>query len=173
MTALNRARREVAEPIRRSEWGTAAALAFSYGTNDAQKMTGVITLLLVAHGELASFTVPLWVKVLSAASLTVRTSLVGWRIVRTLGMGIVRLRPLDGLVSQASSASVIFAAAALGAPVSATHVVASSIVGVGAQQRWRHVRWAVVLEMGLAWVVTLAACAVLAGVFLPAWKALT
>ncbi len=173
VTALRRARREIEKPIRRAEWGTSAALAFSHGTNDAQKTMGVITLLLVAHGNLAHFAVPLWVKLLSAASLTLGTSLGGWRIVRTLGMRIVRLRPLDGLTSQASSASVIFAAAALGAPVSTTHVVASSIVGVGAQQRWRHVRWAVVREMGLAWVVTLPACAMLAGVLLPLWRAFT
>ena len=171
--ALRRARREIERPIRRSEWGTAAALAFSHGTNDAQKTMGIVTLLLVAHGELARFAVPLWVKLLAAASLTAGTSFGGWRIVRTLGMGIYPLRPLDGLVSQASSASVIFAAAAVGAPVSTTHVVASSIVGVGAQQRRRHVRWSVVREMGLAWVGTLPACAAIAAASLPVWKAFT
>jgi len=170
---LRRASREIERPIRRSEWGTAAALAFSHGTNDAQKTMGIVTLLLVAHGELTSFAVPLWVKLLAALSLTAGTSLGGWRIVRTLGRGIYPLQPLDGLVSQASSAGVIFAAAALGAPVSTTHVVASSIVGVGAQQRWRHVRWSVVREMGLAWVGTLPACALIAATVLPAWKAFT
>lgn len=172
-SALRRASREIDRPIRRSEWGTAAALAFSHGTNDAQKTMGIVTLLLVAHGDLARFAVPLWVKLLAAASLTAGTSFGGWRIVRTLGRGIYRLRPLDGLVSQASSAGVIFAAAALGAPVSTTHVVASSIVGVGAQQRWRHVRWSVVREMGLAWVGTLPACALIAAALLPVWKAFT
>jgi PiT family inorganic phosphate transporter len=171
--ALRRARREIERPIRRSEWGTAAALAFSHGTNDAQKTMGIVTLLLVAHGNLERFAVPLWVKLLAAVSLTAGTSFGGWRIVRTLGTGIYPLRPLDGLVSQASASGVIFSAAALGAPVSTTHVVASSIVGVGAQQRWRHVRWSVVREMGLAWVATLPACAALAAVSLPAWRAFT
>jgi PiT family inorganic phosphate transporter len=171
--ALQRARREIERPIRRSEWGTAAALAFSHGTNDAQKTMGVVTLLLVAHGNLERFEVPLWVKLLAAVSLTAGTSFGGWRIVRTLGMRIYPLRPLDGLVSQAGSAGVILSAAALGAPVSTTHVVASSIVGVGAQQRWRHVRWSVVREMGLAWVGTLPSCAALAAASLPVWKAFT
>jgi inorganic phosphate transporter, PiT family len=169
--ALRRARRELEQPIRHSEWATAGALAFSHGTNDAQKTMGVITLLLVAHGELSHFAVPLWVKLVAALSLTLGTSLGGWRIVRTLGMRIYRLHAIDGFVSQASSAGVILGAAALGAPVSTTHVVASSVVGVGAQQRWRHVRWRVVREMGLAWVVTLPVCALVAAAAVPAWKA--
>ncbi|MGZ8763712.1 MAG: anion permease, partial [Acidimicrobiia bacterium] len=170
--ALRRARREVERPIRRSEWGTAAALAFSHGTNDAQKTMGVITLLLLAQGELASFTVPLWVKLLTAASLTLGTSVGGWRIVRTIGRRIYPLRALDGLVSQGGSAGVILVSGALGAPVSTSQVVASSVAGVGAGQRWRHVRWVIVREMGIAWVVTLPASAALAAVALPAWRLL-
>jgi PiT family inorganic phosphate transporter len=134
------ARRRVDGPIRRSEWGTAAALAFSHGANDAQKTMGVFTLMLVATGHLGSFSVPLWVKLVAATALTAGTSLGGWRIVRTVGSGIYRIRPLDGLLSQGGSASVILAAAAVGAPVSTTQVVASSVAGVGASQRWRHVR---------------------------------
>lgn len=98
-----------------------------------------------------------------AVSLSTGTALGGWRIVRTLGRGIYRIRPLDGLVSQAASGLIVGGAAAFGAPVSTTHVVASSVVGVGAERRWRHVRWVVVREIGLAWVVTLPACAVLGG----------
>jgi PiT family inorganic phosphate transporter len=116
-------------------------------------------LALVAAGSIPSFVVPLWVKLTCAIALTVGTALGGWRIVRTLGRGIYRIRPLDGLMSQASSTLVIGGAAALGAPVSTTHVVASSVVGVGAERRWRHVRWAVVREIGLAWLVTLPATA--------------
>ncbi len=138
---------------------TSSALAFAHGTNDAQKTMGLITLALVATGSIPSFVVPLWVKLICAIALTVGTALGGWRIVRTLGRGIYRIRPLDGLMSQASSTLVIGGAAALGAPVSTTHVVASSVVGVGAERRWRHVRWPVVREIGLAWVVTLPACA--------------
>ncbi|GAB7005811.1 inorganic phosphate transporter [Nocardioides sp. AN3] len=159
--SLRRARRGVTRTILRGEWLTCAALSFAHGTNDAQKTMGVITLALVAGGSLPSFVVPLWVKVVCATALTVGTALGGWRIVRTVGRGIYRIRPLDGLVSQASGTVVIGGAAILGAPVSTTHVVASSVAGVGAGRRWRHVRWPVVGEIGLAWLVTLPACAVL------------
>jgi PiT family inorganic phosphate transporter len=147
-----------------------AALAFSHGANDAQKTMGVITLLLVATGNLAEFSVPLWVKFASATALTLGTSMGGWRIIRTIGSRIYRIRPLDGLVSQTSSAAIILGSAAVGGPVSTTHVVAASVVGVGAAQRRRHVRWAVVREMGLAWVVTLPSSALLAALALPAWR---
>jgi PiT family inorganic phosphate transporter len=93
--------------------------------------------------------------------MTVGTALGGWRIVRTVGRGIYRIRPLDGLASQGASTLVIGGAAALGAPVSTTHVVASSVVGVGAARRKGHVRWRVVREILLAWLVTLPSCAVL------------
>ena len=169
---LRRARRRVAGAARAGEWGTAAALAFSHGANDAQKTMGVITLLLVATGHLAIFAVPLWVKLTAAASLTVGTSLGGWRIVKTVGRGIYRLRPLDGLISQGGSAMVIFAAAMVGAPVSTTHVVSASVVGVGAGRRARRVRWAVVAEMASAWCVTLPAAALLAALMLPLWRLL-
>ncbi len=160
--ALRRAHRRVTRPILRGEWLTSAALAFSHGTNDAQKTMGVITLALVAAGALPSFEVPLWVKVVCAGAMTFGTALGGWRIVRTVGRGIYRIRPLEGLASQASSSLVIGGAAALGAPVSTTHVVASSVVGVGTARRRRHVRWRVVREILLAWVVTLPACAAIA-----------
>jgi len=171
--ALRRARQSVNTSIKHGEWGTAAALAFSHGANDAQKTMGVITLLLVATGHIAIFAVPLWVKLAAATSLTIGTSLGGWRIVRTIGSGIYRLRPLDGFVSQGSSAAVILSSAAVGAPVSTTHVVASSVVGIGTSQRRRHVRWGVVSEMGLAWLLTLPAAAILAAATLPLWRAIT
>lgn len=169
---LRRARRRVNTTIRHSEWGTAAALAFSHGANDAQKTMGVITLVLLATGHIAVFAVPLWVKLAAATALTIGTSLGGWRIVRTVGSGIYRLRPLDGLVSQGSSAAVILSSAAVGGPVSTTHVVASSVVGIGASQRRHHVRWGVVSEIGLAWLVTLPASALLGAAALPFWRAI-
>ena len=165
-----RARRGVERSVRRGEWVTASALAFSHGSNDAQKTMGVITLLLVSTGHLAVFAVPLWVKLASGAAITIGTSIGGWRIVRTLGTGIYRIRPLDGFISQGGSATVILGAAALGGPVSTTHVVASSVVGVGAAQRRRHVRWAVVSEIGAAWLVTLPSSAVVAALVLPIWR---
>ncbi len=152
----------VTGPLKRGQWATCAALAFAHGTNDAQKTMGLITLALVAAGSLSSFVVPLWVKVACAAAMTLGTALGGWRIVRTLGRGIYRIRPLDGLASQGSSTLVIGTAAVLGAPVSTTHVVASSVVGVGGARRRRHVRWRVVREILLAWVVTMPGCAAIA-----------
>lgn len=160
--AVRRASRRARTPILRGQWGTSAALAFAHGTNDAQKTMGLITLALVSAGNLSEFVVPLWVKVVCALAMTVGTAFGGWRIARTIGRGIYRIRPLDGLVSQGSSALVIGGASALGAPVSTTHVVASSVVGVGAERRWRHVRWPVVREILSAWVVTLPACAAMA-----------
>jgi PiT family inorganic phosphate transporter len=160
--ALRRADQRVSGPLKTGQWGTSAALAFAHGTNDAQKTMGLITLALVAAGTLSSFVVPLWVKVTCAAAMTIGTALGGWRIVRTLGRGIYRIRPLDGLASQGSSTLVIGGAAMLGAPVSTTHVVASSVVGVGAARRRRHVRWPVVREILLAWVVTMPGCAAMA-----------
>ena len=162
--ALRRASRAVERPVRRAEWPMAAALAFAHGTNDAQKTMGVITLALLVSGGVSTFAVPLWVKALCAGALTFGSALGGWRIARTVGRGIYRIRPLDGLASQGSSAFVIGAAAAVGAPVSTTHVVASSVVGVGTARRWRHVRWPVVREILLAWVVTLPVSAVLGAV---------
>ncbi len=168
--ALRRARREIGQALRRSEWATAAALAFSHGANDAQKTMGVITLLLVADGHLSSFTVPLWVKLLAAASLTLGTMVGGWRIVRTLGRGVYRLRAQDGLVSQSVSAGIILGAAAVDGPVSTTHVVASSVIGVGAGQHRRHVRWAVAREIVTGWLLTLPAAAVAGMLALVAWR---
>lgn len=169
--SLRRARREINSALRRGEWITSSALAFSHGANDGEKAMGVVTLLLVASGHLSHFSVPLWVTLTSAATLTIGTSLGGWRIVKTVGSGIYRIGPLDGLVSQGTSAAVIFGAAALGAPVSTSHVVASSVVGIGASQRRHHVRWTIVREMGLAWILTLPAAAVLGALALPIWRA--
>ena len=168
--ALVRARSRVETVFRRAEWVTGAALAFSHGANDASKTAGVITLLLVAQGQLPAFTVPLWVKLVAAAALTLGTGLGGWRIVRTIGTGIYRIRALDGLLSQGGSAAVILGLAAVGGPVSTTHVVASSVAGVGAAQRRRHVRWPLVGEILLAWVVTLPASALLGAAALQVWK---
>ncbi len=169
---LRRARNGVNRVVRRGEWVTASALAFSHGANDAQKTMGVVALLLLATGHLSSFYVPIWVRLLAAGCLTLGTALGGWRIVRTVGSGVYRMTPLDGLVSQGSSAAVILAGAAVGAPVSTTHVVASSVVGVGMQQRIHHVHWAVVREIGAAWLITLPISAAGGAVAYYVWSAL-
>lgn len=158
-------------PVVGSEWVAAAALSFSHGSNDAQKAMGVIAALLLATGETSTLTVPLWAKLLAGAALTLGTAMGGWRIVKTIGTRIFGLRPLDSLASQSSSTAVILGASLLGAPVSTTQVVASSVVGTGGgRHRWRHVRWTIVRDMGIAWVTTIPAAAILAMMFFYVWN---
>jgi PiT family inorganic phosphate transporter len=166
-----RATRRWGAPVRAGEWTMSAALAFSHGANDAQKSVGVIAALLLADGRIDTLAGPTWTKLLCAAALTAGTALGGWRIIRTVGRGIYRIRPVEGLASQSGSASVIFGASLVGAPVSTTQVVASSVVGIGlGRRRWRHVHWAVVRQMGLAWLITMPATAALAAAALRLWK---
>ena len=160
---VRRASRAARSPVLKGEWVASAGLAFAHGANDAQKTMGVLTLALVSAGALDSFVVPLWVKISCGVALSVGTALGGWRIVHTIGRSIYRLRPIDGLVSSGSSALIISAASAVGAPVSTTHVVASSVVGTGAERRVRHVGWRIVRDILAAWVITMPACALLAG----------
>jgi PiT family inorganic phosphate transporter len=169
--ALRRASARVRTPVNAGQWVSSSALAFSHGANDAQKAVGVIAALLLASGHTNSLTAPTWATVGSAAALTLGTALGGWKIVKTIGHRIFRIRPIDGLASQTSSAAVILGASFLGAPVSTTHVVASSVVGIGAgRNRWGHVRWAIVKDMGVAWVTTIPASAAIAGVTYALWR---
>lgn len=168
--ALRRATRAVGPTIRRGELVTTAGLAFAHGSNDAQKTMGLITVALVAGGRLSHFAVPFWVVLLSALVLTLGTALGGWRVVRTLGRRIYPLGALQGLTSQGSAGVIVLAASVLGAPISTTDVVAPAVVGVGVGERWHHVRWAVVREIALAWVVTLPVSAALAALALPLWR---
>jgi inorganic phosphate transporter, PiT family len=170
--ALRRATQRVEQPIRGSEWAMSSALSLSHGTNDAQKAMGVVAAMLVATGHLSSFSVPLWTKVACGAALTFGTALGGWRIVRTVGRRIIRLAPIDALASQGASTGVILGASLVGAPVSTTQVVASSVVGVGGgRRRWRHVRWNVVRAIAFAWLLTLPAAAAIGAITLVVWKA--
>lgn len=158
---LRAAQPSVNDHLRRGQWLTAAILAFSHGTNDAQKGMGIITLLLVLGGMLDQFNVPLWVIFASASSITLGTLLGGWRIVRTVGYGIYKLRPLHGLDAQLASSAVIFGASLVGGPVSTTHVVSSAIMGLGSSERPRAVHWLKAREIALTWVFTLPGAALL------------
>lgn len=136
---------------------SAAFVAFSHGSNDAQKTMGVITAALLTYQGIqtgTSFAVPVWVIVLSATAMGLGTSFGGWRIIRTMGMRTVKLKPLDGFAAESASAAVIFSASHLGLPVSTTHVIAGSIMGVGARQRLSAVRWGVAGNMVTAWILT-------------------
>lgn len=161
LRALVRATPRANRHLRRGQWVTAAALAFSHGTNDAQKGMGILTLVLLTGGLLPGFAVPLWVVVLCASAITLGTLTGGWRIVRTLGFGIYRIRPLHGFDAQLASAGIVLGAGLLGGPVSTTHVVSSSIMGIGAAERPRSVRWGKAREIAATWVVTLPGAAVL------------
>jgi len=152
---LRAARPQVDRALRRGQWLTAAALAFAHGTNDAQKGMGIITLLLVLGGALEQFRVPVWVVAVSALSITIGTLLGGWRIVRTVGFSIYRLRPLHGLDAQLTSAAVIVGASFIGGPVSTTHVVSTAIMGIGASERPRAVHWVVARQIAITWLLTL------------------
>ena len=143
----------------------AAFVAFSHGSNDAQKTMGVITAALLTYEGVSvtkDFAVPIWVIALCATAMGLGTSFGGWRIIRTMGMRTVRLRTLDGFAAQASAAGVILSASALGLPVSTTHVIAGSVMGVGARQRISAVRWGVAGNMVTAWILTGPITAILA-----------
>ena len=170
---LRRATKRVKRPIRGAEWVMSAALSFGHGANDGQKAMGVIAALLLASGHLETLTVPLWVKLVCGGALTLGTAMGGWRIIRTIGRRIFRLAPIDGFTSQTASAAVVLPATYLGAPVSTTQVVASSVVGVGGgRRRWHHVRWTVVRSIAFAWLLTLPAAAALGAIMLVIWRAI-
>lgn len=133
---------------------TALALALSHGTNDAQKTMGIITMGLVVLGFQSEFHVPWWVIFASASAIGIGTAAGGWRIIHTLGGKFYRIRPIHSFSSQLTSAAVIMVASLTGGPVSTTHVVSTAILGVGAAQRRSQVRWGVMTEILVAWLLT-------------------
>ena len=139
------------------------ALALSHGANDAQKSMGLISMSLVILGFSPSFYVPWWVVASCAAAIALGTASGGWKIIKTMGSKIYRLRSVHAFCAQTSSATVILGAALVGGPVSTTHVVSSSIMGVGAGQRISAVRWGVAKNIVLAWFITIPASGVMAG----------
>ncbi len=140
---------------------TAATMAFSHGSNDAQKSMGIITLALVSGGVLTEFEVPTIVKVLAATAMAVGTSVGGWSIIKTVGGKIFKLEPVNGFAADLNSSITIFTATMLHLPVSTTHVVSGSIMGVGAAKRIHAVRWGVAKQMVMAWVLTIPCTAVM------------
>jgi PiT family inorganic phosphate transporter len=136
-------------------------LALAHGTNDAQKTMGIITLALVANGNLDSsnFEVPFWVVFSSAAAIALGTYSGGWRIIRTMGSRIIKMDPAQGFSAQTAGATVILTASHLGYPLSTTHVISGSVMGAGAARRLSAVRWGVAGNMAIAWVLTLPAAA--------------
>jgi PiT family inorganic phosphate transporter len=159
---LHGARPSMNGKLRRVQWLTAAGLSFSHGANDAQKSMGIITMVLVLGGYISEFVVPLWVVLSCATMITLGTLMGGWRIVRTVGFGIYKVRPLHAVNAQLTSAVVIFGASMIGAPVSTTHVVSSSIMGIGASERPKAVRWGKAREIISTWLITIPGAALAA-----------
>ena len=123
---------------------------------------------------MSTLTAPTWAIVACSIALTAGTAFGGWRIIRTVGRRIYRIQPIEGFASQTASAGVIFGASLIGAPTSTTQVVASSVVGVGGGRwRWRHVHWAIVRQMGVAWVVTMPVTGILAAALFGLWTVIT
>jgi phosphate/sulfate permease len=164
----NHAPSRVNRGFRTAQIGSAALMAFGHGTQDAQKTMGVITLALVTSGHLDSFRVPLWVIFSAAAAISLGTYAGGWRIMRTLGRRIIQLTPANGFTAQSVASAVMLGTAYIYAvPVSTTHVITSSVMGVGATRRLSAVRWGVAGNIATAWVLTIpAAGLVAAGVYL-------
>jgi len=137
-------------------------MAFSHGTNDAQKTMGIITLSLVIGGYLTEFRVPTWVIALSAGAIGLGTALGGWRLIRTLGGRFYKIRPLHSFSTQLTSGFVILAASVFGLPVSTSQVVSSAIIGVGSSESFGKVRWSVAEEIITAWFITIPASGLVA-----------
>jgi PiT family inorganic phosphate transporter len=147
--------RRLNDRFRRLQLISAAYMAFSHGSNDAQKTMGIMTLALVAAGVLPEPVVPLWVILLAASAISLGTAAGGWRIIRTMGQKVVKLDPVHGFAAETTAATIIIGASALGMPVSTTHVISSAIIGVGASDRFASVRWGVAGNIVIAWVLTI------------------
>ena len=153
--------------FRRLQLVSGSFVAFTHGTNDAQKTMGIIALALVASGHLDAdnFTVPTWVIVCSATAMAAGTYAGGWRIIRTLGQRIAKIDPPQGFAAQTACASILWATAHYGYPVSTTHTITGSVMGAGATKGISAVRWGVAGNILVAWVITIP-CAALVGAFM-------
>jgi len=145
--------------FKRSQVVAAALMALSHGMNDAQKTMGIIALALVVFHQIPTLTIPLWVKAACAAVIMAGTLNGGWKIIKTMGQKIFKMRPVHGFAAQSATAGVIFTASFFGAPISTTQVISSSVLGVGSSKRFSAVRWGVAGNMVVAWFVTIPAAA--------------
>ncbi|MDR1781882.1 MAG: inorganic phosphate transporter [Bacilli bacterium] len=144
---------------------SAALVSYSHGNNDAQKTMGIITLALISGGILAKDAdVPIWVKLICGIMMALGTSVGGWKIMKTMGQGVTKLEPSSGFAAQTSSAIVIEAMTHLGAPVSTTHIITTSVMGVGSAKRISGVKWSVAKNIVIAWVITIPITMFLGGI---------
>jgi PiT family inorganic phosphate transporter len=163
--------RKLNDRFRRLQVLSAAFMAFSHGSNDAQKTMGIMTLALIGAGILPPDSkIPLWVIVLAATAMSIGTAAGGWRIIRTMGQRVVKLDPIHGFAAETTAATVILTASHFGMPVSTTHVISSAIMGVGSSDRLSAVRWGVAGNIVVAWVLTIPASGLVAWL---AWELLS
>ena len=144
---------------------SAAFMAFSHGSNDGQKFMGVFALALLLGGAISQFAVPLWIILLCGTVMGLGTAVGGWRIIRTMGFSLTKLEPVNGFAAETSAGLAILLASSLGIPLSTTHTINISIMGVGATRRFSAVRWGVAGNIVAAWILTFPVCAVLGYLF--------
>lgn len=150
--------------FRRIQIATAAMQAYSHGTNDAQKAMGIITMALIVNNYQSSDDVQTWVQFICALAMALGTAMGGWRIIKTVGGKIMKIRPVNGVAADLTGFLVIFGATFAHLPVSTTHVISSSILGVGSSHRLRGVKWGTAQRMVITWIITLPISALLAGI---------
>lgn len=143
---------------------TAALQSFAHGTNDAQKTMGIITMALVASKYLSVVEIPMWVRIASGIAMGLGTAFGGWRIIKTVGSKIMKIEPINGAAADLSSAAIIFGFTSIQFPVSTTHVITSSILGVGAADRVKGVNWGMAINIVMTWIITLPLTAMAAAV---------
>jgi PiT family inorganic phosphate transporter len=163
--------RKLNDRFRRLQVVSAAYMAFSHGSNDAQKTMGIMTLALIAGGVLPhDAKIPLWVILLAASAISLGTAAGGWRIIKTMGQRVVKLDPVHGFAAETTAATIILGASHFGMPVSTTHVISSAIMGVGSSDRFSAVRWGVAGNIIIAWILTIPASGAMAWL---AWEVLS
>jgi len=150
--------------FRRIQIVTAAMQAYSHGTNDAQKAMGIITMALIVNNYQSTDEVQTWVHFICALAMALGTAMGGWRIIKTVGGKIMKIRPVNGVAADLTGAAVIFGATFIHLPVSTTHVISSSILGVGSAHRLKGVKWGTAQRMIMTWIITLPISATLAGI---------
>lgn len=156
--------RRVNRRFKRWQILSAAWMAFSHGMNDAQNAMGIIAMALVSYGALATFEVPLWVMIACATAMALGTSVGGWKVIKTMGSKVFKLQPVHGFSAETSAAAVIAGMSLFGAPISTTHVISTAIMGSGSARGLSTVRWGIVKNIVIAWIVTIPASALIAGI---------
>ena len=160
----NSAPRKVNRHFRRLQILSAAWMSFSHGMNDAQNAMGIITMALVSYGALATFKVPVWVMIACATAMGLGTSMGGWKVIKTMGSKVFKLQPVHGFSAETSAAAVIAGMSLMGVPISTTHVISTAIMGSGSSQRLSAVRWGLVRNIVITWIVTIPASAIVAAI---------